>query len=119
MDGLQVLSLGQNFTATPIFQAAARDILAKRGAGGPETSYFGDLGQRHPEAFVGTGILLVGAAAMALTSIYIFRHVNDEKDGFWKVMGYVGGIGGFSGALILLLSAVGVTAAAFPFTQPK
>lgn len=124
MDGHQVLTLGQHVTATPVFQAAAREILAKRGAGGPVVSQFNGLGQnglgqRHPELFGASATLLVGAGIMTLTSIYIFRHVGDEKNGFWKTMGYIGGIAGFAGSLVLFLSSIGVTAAAFPFLAPQ
>jgi hypothetical protein len=105
---------------TDAFQAAARDILSTYGSGGPIKSVQG-LGEAGPteRAIAAGGITLTGAALSTLVSIYIFRHVKDEKNTFWKVVGYGGGILGMFSAISFLFGTIGVVVHSFGARQPE
>jgi hypothetical protein len=105
---------------TDAFQAAARDILSTYGSGGPIKSVQG-LGEAGPDgrALLAGGITLGGATIATLVSIYIFRHVKDEKNTFWKVVGYGGGIMGMLSAFSFLFGTVGIAVNSFGVRQSE
>lgn len=105
---------------TSAFQKAAKDILATYGTGrviNPALQGFSDAPKPPPVAgALAGGGLVVAAALSGLVAVYIFRHVNDEKQTFWKVIGYVGGISGVLSALTLLMSSVAAVTVSLPAT---
>ena len=103
---------------TSAFQKAAQNILATYGGGrviNPDLQGLSD-GPQAAGVMAG-GALLVAAGISGLVTVYIFRHVKDEKETFWKVVGWVGGISGVLSALTLLMSSVGAATVNLPAVQ--
>lgn len=106
---------------TSAFQKAAQNILATYGGGrviNPDLQDFSDAaGPGTTAGVMAGGALLVAAGISGLVTVYIFRHVKDEKETFWKVVGWVGGISGVLSALTLLMSSVGAATVNLPAIQ--
>ena len=114
-----LLGLDEVVMPAAAFQTAARDILKTYGGGGPVNPYgLGDY-PGGGAVIVAGGVFLTGAAISTLVGIYIFRHVKDEKNTFWKVIGYGGGILSFFSALGLVFTSVAAVTAALPVTEGK
>jgi drug/metabolite transporter (DMT)-like permease len=119
---MRFYGLDQVVTPTAAFQKAAKEILATYGGGrviNPDLSDMSDEGPRQFAGFMAGGALIFGAALSGLITVYIFRHVNDEKNTFWKVIGYVGGISGALSALTLLMSSVAAATISLPAQQAQ
>lgn len=104
---------------TSAFQKAAQNILATYGGGRVINPDLQDLSEGPGTAagFMAGGGLLVAAGISGLVTVYIFRHVKDEKETFWKVVGWVGGISGVLSAITLFLSSVGAATSVLPAVQ--
>lgn len=98
--------LDQVVVPTAAFQKMARDILATHGQGRVLDPALSDAETpARTAALVASGALVVGAAISSVVAVFIFRHLRDEKDTFWKVVGYTGGISGILAALTLVMSS--------------
>lgn len=115
---MRFYGLDETVVPTAAFQKAAKEILATYGGGGVVNPNLQDLSEGPRAAgFMAGGVLVLGAAISALVTVYIFRHVNDEKNAFWKTMGYVGGISGALSTLSLLVGSIGAATVNLPATQ--
>ena len=115
---MRFYGLDEMVVPTPAFQKAAKEILATYGGGGVVNPNLQGLGDGPRAAgFMAGGVLILGAAISALVTVYIFRHVNDEKNTFWRTIGYVGGISGALSTLTLLVGSATASVINLPAAQ--
>jgi drug/metabolite transporter (DMT)-like permease len=113
---MRFYGLDQTVVPTAAFQKAAKEILATYGGGGVINPALSDAPPKAAFVVAG-GALLLGSAFAALSGVYMFRHTKDEKNTFWKVVGYAGGVSSMLAAITLLLSSVASAVTALPATQ--
>lgn len=114
---MRFYGLDQVVIPTPAFQKAAKEILATYGGGGIVNPALSDTDPTKAALAVGGSVLLLGAVFSTLTGVYMFRHTKDEKNTFWKVVGFAGGTSAMLAAITLLLSSVAAGATALPAAQ--
>lgn len=115
---MRFYGLDQVVVPTAAFQKAAKEILATYGGGGVvNPALSGDTDPTKTALAVGGSVLLLGAVFSTLTGVYMFRHTKDEKNTFWKIVGFAGGTSAMLAAITLLLGSVASGATALPAAQ--